>query len=582
MSTLRSICWSLVAFTGLISFVAMSLLPAAVLGAPLVAITKPADGAVVYGYTEIQVAYRSDSEQPIVAIQLFVDGQLARHWLLPQPRLEGRQNFSWDFSFAAATTHTIKAKAIDAKGQEGSASIVVEVKRITTEAPDQIPPVINIYYPAQGAKVSGEVEIKANATDNVGVTTVFFSIDGVFKSLIVKDAPPYTDRWDTTKVADGPHVLQAKAWDAAENEAASAEVTVIVENRAMTTAKLDSSTLASTQPTPAPMVATPVPAPTALGEGVTYPRQFGSPIETAEPPTEVPADTSETETTIATLPPSHTEVATARTTQPPRLRLPVTRVAVPSRDAARGRLPQPAESPALVRLPKPRPTTVPERAQPPARASTGIETSSPGAELLLAAASLAPFGPMAVAVSHNTRPAEMIRPTRPVGATDAAPMSPVATEYQVVMLPHSTAPSRPYANRVTTPATVPAIPAAVAAVKDIKIVFDGDVLDLRAAPEAKQDISIAPLREIFEHTDGVLYWFHVEKKVHAINKDVDLRLQIGNPQVQVNDQTQTLLLAPYIKRGRTMVPLQFLADTLDVTIRFNPATGQIVVSSNDF
>ncbi len=49
----------------------------------------------------------------------------------------------------------------------------------------------------------------------------------------------------------------------------------------------------------------------------------------------------------------------------------------------------------------------------------------------------------------------------------------------------------------------------------------------------------------------------------------------------VNNQQQTLELAPYIKRGRTMVPLQFIADTLDVTITYNPATGEIVISSNE-
>lgn len=31
-----------------------------------------------------------------------------------------------------------------------------------------------------------------------------------------------------------------------------------------------------------------------------------------------------------------------------------------------------------------------------------------------------------------------------------------------------------------------------------------------------------------------------------------------------------------------MVPLQFIADTLNVTITFNPDSGQIVITSNEF
>jgi hypothetical protein len=46
--------------------------------------------------------------------------------------------------------------------------------------------------------------------------------------------------------------------------------------------------------------------------------------------------------------------------------------------------------------------------------------------------------------------------------------------------------------------------------------------------------------------------------------------------------TRRVDLAPYVKRGRTMLPLQFIADTLDLTVTYNPGTQQIVVTSNDF
>ncbi len=635
MSTLRSIWWSSVAFVGLVSFITMAVTPAALLGAPLVAITQPEHGAVVHGQTWIEVAYRSDTDQPITALELYVDGALVRYEGLSIPKREGKRAFSWDFSFAAATTHTIRAKAIDAEGNEGSASIVVEVQKIFTEAPDQIPPVVNIFYPAQGAQLSGQVEIKANATDNVGVTTVFFYVDGTFKALIMH-APPYATTWDTTKVADGPHVLQAKAWDKAENQAESAEVTVIVQNRSMTTAALGSGRTVASQSAPGPAVATPVPGTTTeVGTaGTVTERQFGTPAL----PTPKPVSAESTETKVgerhevAALPPHLRQLPSARSTEPPRIR--------PS--AAPGRV-LPGSPPAI--SPEPRPVASDIVPQIPA-AATAMAAQPSLSEWVTASAWPGEFWPAVEAVSHNTRPSDQMvsigpapataslqrvvppattdsgpsmwvatstemltlaarpglsiftvgaamRDTIPAtssiswpvpvaggGVTELAPSATTATEYQVVMIPRPEGRVWPSAERTTTPPEVPAIPAAVAAVRDIQVVFDGEMLELRAAPEANQGISIAPLREIFEHTDGVLYWFPVEKKVHAINDDVDLRLQIGNPQVRVNDQTQTLVLAPYIKQGRTMVPLQFLADTLDVTIQFNPTTGQIVISSN--
>jgi len=117
--------------------------------------------------------------------------------------------------------------------------------------------------------------------------------------------------------------------------------------------------------------------------------------------------------------------------------------------------------------------------------------------------------------------------------------------------------------------------------RDVKIVLDGKLIPLRAAPEVVDGISISPLREVFEGCDGMLYWFHEEKRVHAVNPSVDVELKIGSEAAKVNGEDRSLALAPYIKNGRTMVPLEFLAATLDVTVSFNSSTGELIVSRND-
>jgi len=116
--------------------------------------------------------------------------------------------------------------------------------------------VVSIYYPAQGAEVEGQIELKANATDNVGVKAVFFYVDGKLHTMIM-NAPPYVAQWDTTRTADGPHVLKASAWDEQENRGDSAEVTVLVKNRSQTTAEVTTATAAPTAGTEqVPVVAT--------------------------------------------------------------------------------------------------------------------------------------------------------------------------------------------------------------------------------------------------------------------------------------------------------------------------------------
>jgi hypothetical protein len=122
----------------------------------------------------------------------------------------------------------------------------------------------------------------------------------------------------------------------------------------------------------------------------------------------------------------------------------------------------------------------------------------------------------------------------------------------------------------------------MASFKDVKVVFNGQLLSLRTAPLVLDGISIAPLREIFQHTDGVLYWYHVEKRVKAVNGKTQVELRIGDKTAKVNGADEALVLAPFIKNGRTMVPLEFIAQTLDVTVSFNPSTGELVISSTKF
>jgi hypothetical protein len=118
--------------------------------------------------------------------------------------------------------------------------------------------------------------------------------------------------------------------------------------------------------------------------------------------------------------------------------------------------------------------------------------------------------------------------------------------------------------------------------RDVKVVFDGQLLSLRTVPLVLKGVSLAALREIFEHTDGQVYWYHVEKRVRAVNQRTQIDLRIGDKTVRVNGADQELVLAPFIKNGRTMVPLDFVARTLDVTVSFNTSTGELLISSNRF
>jgi hypothetical protein len=89
------------------------------------------------------------------------------------------------------------------------------------------PPTVSVTSPKAGQTVSGTLAYAANASDNAGVSRVDFFVDAT--ALVSDTAAPYGGSLDTTKLANGTHVLKATAYDAQGLSAAS-QVSINVQN----------------------------------------------------------------------------------------------------------------------------------------------------------------------------------------------------------------------------------------------------------------------------------------------------------------------------------------------------------------
>jgi glucose/arabinose dehydrogenase/chitodextrinase len=96
---------------------------------------------------------------------------------------------------------------------------------------DTQPPTVSITSPTAGATVSHVTTLTANASDNVGVLSVQFLVDGV--SLGTDFTAPYSQDWNTTAASNGTHTITAVARDAF-NQATSTPVTVTSTNPVFT------------------------------------------------------------------------------------------------------------------------------------------------------------------------------------------------------------------------------------------------------------------------------------------------------------------------------------------------------------
>lgn len=114
----------------------------------------------------------------------------------------------------------------------GTGNYIYEFLEIYNDADggtaDTTPPAATITAPAAGSNVSGSVSIGVSATDDTGVTSVAFFVDGTVAATLT--AAPWQLLWDTTAVANGAHTIGATAYDAAGNAGAAPSISVTVDN----------------------------------------------------------------------------------------------------------------------------------------------------------------------------------------------------------------------------------------------------------------------------------------------------------------------------------------------------------------
>lgn len=101
---------------------------------------------------------------------------------------------------------------IESKDQCGNTAVSGRIFE-TLSPPDDESPSVSLILPE---RLVGDVEILAEASDNVGVEGVIFLIDGVVK--LTDFSPPYIWSCDTALFTNGKHNFTAKAFDGAGNE----------------------------------------------------------------------------------------------------------------------------------------------------------------------------------------------------------------------------------------------------------------------------------------------------------------------------------------------------------------------------
>lgn len=90
-------------------------------------------------------------------------------------------------------------------------------------------------------------------------------------------------------------------------------------------------------------------------------------------------------------------------------------------------------------------------------------------------------------------------------------------------------------------------------------------------------VTLVPVRVITEAFGAKVDWVNETQTVKLTYPDVNIILQIGNPVVEINGRAETLLAAPELTGGSTMVPLRFISENFGADVSYDNDTERITV-----
>lgn len=122
----------------------------------------------------------------------------------------------------------------------------------------------------------------------------------------------------------------------------------------------------------------------------------------------------------------------------------------------------------------------------------------------------------------------------------------------------------------------------------IQVQLNGEFIDFtdengqRVEPQIINNRTMVPMRKIFEAFGANVEWINETRSIKATTDALEIGLQIGNDKATLKnssgDETEiTLDSVPTVVNGRTLVPVRFIAESLDKKVDWDNENRTVVV-----
>ena len=113
----------------------------------------------------------------------------------------------------------------------------------------------------------------------------------------------------------------------------------------------------------------------------------------------------------------------------------------------------------------------------------------------------------------------------------------------------------------------------------ISMFMDGRQLQPETLPVVVNGSALVPMRGLFEAQGAKLSWHDASKTVTATKGSTTLTYRLGDLTALLNGQTLHLSVPGQITNGYSLVPLRFVSEALGSTVKWEPNTKSIWITS---
>ena len=109
----------------------------------------------------------------------------------------------------------------------------------------------------------------------------------------------------------------------------------------------------------------------------------------------------------------------------------------------------------------------------------------------------------------------------------------------------------------------------------ITVEIDGAYLPTDVQPEIRDGRTFLPMRVVAESMDCAVNWDQAKYMVTITNDENKLEFIVGRSIYYVNGQPKTASVAPYIKDGRTLLPIRDFAESFGAQVNWDGDTASV-------